>query len=77
MENMTIPNEHVQRIKMLRIDRKRKNILVWFGGAEIFIYSLNKNKAKKEIKIETPEGTKWVSYTTVKNTMKKIIREEA
>lgn len=70
---MKIPN--LAHAKLVRVDKNKNKLLVWFGGKYIKIYSLKTGQEDNVITVEDPIKINWVSFSAVKNKMRNYILE--
>ena len=70
-QNKPIPN--LTRAKLIRVDKKNKNLLVWFGEPCIKIYPLTIENEIQSVPVNDPTKD-WITYSCIRKAMKKIIK---
>ena len=61
--------------KIVRVDKNRNQILIWFGGQYIKAYSLQTGQEADIMTVEEPVRAGWISYSQVKNKMREHINK--
>lgn len=61
--------------KLIRVDKAKETVLVWYGGATIQAFTLRGRKLA-EYGVPNPAKPNFPTYTQVKHVMRSLIRDD-